>query len=374
MPFGTTVLCLVVGVGLLAACHSDNALDQHPNSGAVVATLPQLVPMPLSLSAETAPYSKAQLLADGAGGLYYFGEADGPAWITRLDSTGRLRAQFGRSGAGPGELSGLGILFGSSDSLFVVDTRRSAVVRFGPDGNALGDTPIPALRFPLAIDGGELYSFDQTAVLRGLAPAITAQRLSGHSEEERVVLDGADSIFARAVAMQPGQQPPIPAFAVHQGMLVIGDPRTGEIAVRDNGRRYTVHIPGGPPARGPQATAVLRAALESQRHPAAPGGSALPADPGVVARLDTLDREMLPYFAWPGLIIDDQERLWVASEGNDSTAFHIFVADSLIGRLAVPCRQPGKVISLQGRWLALQCRLDGEVNVPYQLQLYRIED
>lgn len=372
MSSGATVLCFAVGVGLLAACHSEGAPDQHPQS-AVVATLPRLVPMPLSLSADAAPYSKAQLVADAAGGLYYFGESDGPAWITRLDSTGQLLARFGRSGAGPGELSGLGILFGAGDSLFVVDTRRSTVVRFGSDGSALGETPIPALRFPLAIDGGELYSFDQTAVLRGLTPTITAQPLSGHSEEERVVLDGSDSIFARTVAMRPGQPPPIPAFAVHQEMLVIGDPRTGEIAVRDSGRRYTLHIPGDPPARGPLATAVLRAALESQRHPTAPGGGALPADPGVVARLDTLDREMLPYFSWPGLIIDDHKRLWVASEGSDSTAFHIFVADSLIGRLAVPCRQPGKVLSLQGRWLALQCRLDDEVDVPYQLQLYRIE-
>lgn len=36
-------------------------------------------------------------------------------------------------------------------------------------------------------------------------------------------------------------------------------------------------------------------------------------------------------------------------------------------------RQPGKFASLNGNWLALQCRLDDEVDVPYELQLYRVD-
>ncbi len=283
--------------------------------------------------------------------------------------------RFGPSGEGPGEISGAGVLLSTGDTLAIYDTRKAAVVLLGPDGGARGEFRLDALSFPLALDGDRLFTIDQDAPLKREPPAIVEHILG--SGVSSIFLGEGDRSFVDAIVPDPSRPSgrlPIPVFAVRGTRSAIGNPRTGSITIRDGGASYALQVPGEAPTRGPHGLAETRSTLESVLHRSPPPGAAgSRANPAVRERLDTLEREHLPWFAWPGLQFDDGGRLWVFSDRGDSTKVDFFVGERYLGRLALPCYHPDKWISLAAGWLALQCKGNPEADVPYELQVYRVE-
>lgn len=331
--------------------------------------MPHLVRAAFAPAEGAAPYAKMAILADAAGGVYLYGQSLSEFLLVRLDSTGEVLARFGRPGEGPGELSGLGVLLGVGDTVLVYDTGRAAIVLFEADGTHLGDTPVDRLAFPLAVTGGTVHEFDATAALQNRSPTIDSRPIGRGRSDPATLVDTTWHAFRDALGLaEAGRgQLPLPAYAAGFGFLAIGDPRTGQIAVVRESDTQRLAIPGPPPRRGPKALEDARTTLE--RVARRPGR---PANARLVARLDTLDREVLPFVAWPGLALDSHGRIWAIREGSDSTLIDVFLAGRHLGRTSIPCHRPDKGISLRGEWLALQCKaLDGE-DVPYRIQLYRI--
>lgn len=146
----------------------------------------------------------------------------------------------------------------------VYDTRRSAIVRFGPEGNPRGEMPVQVMNFPLALEGDSLYSIDQTSVLRGLPARLTVQEIGVGANEPQTILDNQEPLFARTMQDTPGARPPLPAFAVRHGLMAIGDPNSGEIALLQGRKRSVIRIPGAAPRRGPIAATALKQSLQEQ--------------------------------------------------------------------------------------------------------------
>lgn len=360
----------IAGCGPSAAPGGDSAASQASDGA-----MPTVTRVVFSPDSASAPFSKVPIAADPRGGVFFYGETAGRQLLTRLDSTGMATDRFGVSGPGPGEISGAGVLLTTGDTLAIYDTHKAAVVLFGPDGEVRGEFRLAALAFPLALDGDRLYTMDQDAPLKHEAPSIVAHSFGSGTDE--IVLGAGDHDFIEAVIPDPSRPAghlPIPVFAAHGNRIAIGDPRVGRIVVRDGDTSFALQAPGQAPVRGPRGVEEVRTMLEtSLRRSPESGAASSRRAASLRERLDTLERERLPWFSWPGLQFDHHGRLWVFSDRDDSTAVDVFAGDRHLGHLVLGCYHPDKWVSLVDGWLALQCRSDPSADVPYELQLYRVQ-
>lgn len=356
---------------LLSACSSKDA-GQHGDQGSSpVVSLPRLERVGFSPASDGQPFTRVPIKIDSAGGIYYYGESAGDGFITHLDSSGALVSRFGPSGSGPGELSGSGVLLATGDTIVVYDTHQVRAVYLSTGGSLLNAFQLESLLFPLQVRGTTLYAFDPTTLARGKSPTVVAIELGAAGMPERTVVDTSERLFrALLTDLDPQRPVPIPAFWIGTDIRLIGNPATGRIVILDSAGRREAQIPGGPPTRGSESLARLRESLSRQSH--GPTGELLPINKANQARLDTLDRERLPYFAWPGLWADSGGHVWAVGAGGDATLVDVFADTTWLGRLALPCRQPGKMITHNGRWLALECQISGDADVPFEIQLYRV--
>ncbi len=372
VPHSVGLLLLVGLAGCAARGDAPGDSNISPSSPVVMPTLERVAFKP---DTGSSPFGKVPIAADPSGGIYYYGRTNGTQLLTRLDSSGTAIARFGSAGAGPGELSGAGVLLSSGDTLAVYDTRKAALVLFGPAGGVRGEFRLEALGFPLALDGDRLFTSDLDAPLRHEPPAIVESRLG--SDSSSIFLGEGDRAFVDAIVPDPSSSPshlPIPVFTVRGTRSAIGNPRTGRVTVWDGAASFTLRPPGEAPKRGPRGLEETRAALEASLNQLTPAGPARSRRNTVLReRLDTLAREQLPWFLWPGLQFDDHGRLWIFSDRDDSTSVDVFAGERHLGRLTLPCYHPDKWVSLTTGWLALQCKGDPEADVPYELQLYRVE-
>jgi len=367
--------CALLAISFASTgCRDREQLGDPPPAPAGALTLERVPFTPDSLAM---PFDQVSIAADARGGLYFLGQTVEDSWLTHLDSTGRLINRFGREGAGPGELSGGGILFATgTDSVVVVDSRRGTVVVFDRDGDFLGETPLAAPIFPLAIAEGALYAFDPMEVMRGGAPRVIRIPLgAGDRLVTTTVLDTSSSVFRSSVVQSApaGRPPPIPAFSTVAGWTAIADGASGRVAVVGRDTAYEFVLPFESYRRGPIEEAQLRAGLTAAAEPTrGDDGKPEPVDPAIEARLDTLSRERLPFVAWPGLIVGAGGRIVTVAGRNDSTMVDVFDGSRHIAHFAVDCYQPGKRVSLNGRWLALQCAPMDRKAGQYELRLYRL--
>lgn len=146
-------LLLLVGVLALAACGrgGDAGTDvvRADSAGVLILT---------SGTRDTVlpwTFEEVGLLRDSAGEPYLFSsitrhrvvtDRNGRTYvltrdpaIVRFDREGRLDATYGRSGGGPGEFQMPVALGAKSDTLFVMDWGKQALVRYGPDLTPVAD-------------------------------------------------------------------------------------------------------------------------------------------------------------------------------------------------------------------------------------------
>lgn len=160
---GAGISGLLLATGLAAGCGpadstaSSEGVERTDSAGVSIVTSPGS-DVPLSWRAEavlrlgpaeTGPESFVRVDSDGRG----LGTDDrgnihvldrGDAEVRVFDAEGRHFRSFGRSGEGPGEFLAPTRLFVTEDGVVAVaDSRKRALVRFGPDGSVMAPLTMP---------------------------------------------------------------------------------------------------------------------------------------------------------------------------------------------------------------------------------------
>jgi hypothetical protein len=204
-----------------------------------------------------------------------------------------------------------------------------------------------------------------------LLPSLPFRRKVGE-EKSRPLLPVTDSFLQSVLRPAPGGNSLSgPRYGIGRNAIAVGDATAYKLAIYDvrDTRRYLIHRILQPNYRSPGEISDIRK-VEQTELASGRGGAAVASE--IHARLDTLDREVLPYFAPDGLHFDGAGRLWVIGEVGDSTFADVLADGAFLGRQVLPCNHPGRRVALQGRWLALDCQRVGK-DFPFQLQLYAIE-
>jgi hypothetical protein len=103
---------------------------------------------------------RIQLEFDGQGRLYVLDASSFRVVVVGTDGT--YEREFGRQGDGPGEISSpIGMVVGPDGSVAILDARRRAFIRFGPEGEYVGDSRAsfgitPAEQYPRLAGPGEV--------------------------------------------------------------------------------------------------------------------------------------------------------------------------------------------------------------------------
>lgn len=276
-----------------------------------------------------------------------------------------------RKGSGPGEVADGSLIILFLDTLLLVDDLEQARTSlFTSRGVPIDDGPVPFGWYLLGSQGDSLDYFaahspeGQSAVYRRLMLG----------REDRIVIPHDDPFLTKAAPPVVGtalSSPP--AYAVLGGRIAVAEPRGYRIRYYDREGGYIEFGRDLSPRRR------TRAALDQERRRirqqlrmgfVGPDGKRMPV-PGLQERLDTLDREVLPHFTRHGLAFDHAGRLWVVGETGDSSFADVFADTTFLGRIALPCRGPGRSISFNERWLAMICLAD---NDEPEIQFYRVED
>ena len=118
--------------------------------------------------------SPARVLTDRAGRTYVL---DREPTIRRFGRDGRYERSFGRKGGAPGEMELAFMILQQGDSIAALDVGRDALVRWGPEFEAIGDIPLRGglersqqLAFRTGGLWQQTYRFDSagtTTILRG---------------------------------------------------------------------------------------------------------------------------------------------------------------------------------------------------------------
>lgn len=144
-----TVLLILPVLGILGAAALVWVLPGHVRQGASSRAVRTAGPCP---GARSCPYGAAAIvgqpdrgllrvpeaLAVGPGGHVYVGDQFSYA-VRRFSPRGRLEAEWGSYGAGPGQFGAIaGLAVGPGGDVFVVDSGHDRVERFAPGGRLLG--------------------------------------------------------------------------------------------------------------------------------------------------------------------------------------------------------------------------------------------
>lgn len=289
-----------------------------------------------------------------------------------LNPTNGSLLTVGHLGAGPGELSGSGLLVSGDNVLTVADDGRGVVLSFDSLGTAVRQFPaLSPTGFLLAAFGDSLDLLAFRWVEGADSPII--QRHGPNGPAGRLVISDAEGgVRDYVTGWQSGRRARrIPGYTANDSLLVIGDPVHYTL--------YFFHVTGTlidsvtrdlPPLR---REAAARSELEaSLRSTVREYGRGSAAGRSAVERLDTLEQERLPHFFWPGMGFDDAGRLWVVGEVGDSAFADLFVDRVFVSRTVLPCSRPRRRVAIRGRWIALHCEVAESDSSPFQLQLYRI--
>jgi hypothetical protein len=277
-----------------------------------------------------------------------------------------------RRGSGPGELSGVDDPFASDDTLHIFDLARRSDVIYTDAGRYVGERRLQTSTTEAVLDFvGD--SVDVQPLRRGaLQPEGMPTRRKIGAATGRNLFPASDPIVQQAL-MGDGHAVALVPVAVSGAVLAIGDGLSYDIRVFEiSGRqKYDIHRQLPANRRNPDDEARVRTSL--QRLIAQDGGRTTLTGQ-LRKRLDTLSRESVPYFGWPGLRFDGAGRLWVIGEIGDSTFADVFSGANFLGRRILPCAKPARRIALQGKWLALDCETGSAGAAPFRIQLYEIVD
>ena len=148
--------------------------------------------------------------------------------VRRFSPTGKLEAEWGSYGSGPGEFGAIaGLAVGPNGDVYVVDSTHDRVERFTPDGRLLGSFGSPGSGLgQLSLRPG--YTADEPP---GGAITVAGRYVyvadSSNSRIERFDLDGSHPVVLVGGGNGPGR------VNDPRGMAVAG----GELYVADDGNR-----------------------------------------------------------------------------------------------------------------------------------------
>lgn len=335
---------------------------------------PGLEPRGLNLG-QAEPYEGAPIAALSDGRLV-INTGDESPFIRVYDSTGDELSRFGREGSGPGELSGRAEMWGFGDTLVVYDVAR-ATIRYRGDGTLIDESPIMRIDNQLS---ATLDSIDGYADIgaRRPAPRPSIERRAIHGTTHRDLLGSGDSIFDLADSLTKFRSMPSGAWLGTPTRNYFGEGWTYTIGIyAPDGRRLgIIHRDLGPNRRSPRELERLRSRLIASNSPReGPNGTTMSPRPGIQARLDTLEREAIPHFAFGMLHVDGHDRLWVFGDLGEQTFADVFADTTFLGRHLLDCRRPRMRIAMATDWFALQCHPDApDADNPYRIKSWRITE
>lgn len=292
--------------------------------------------------------------------------------ITVLDASSGEMWATGRKGEGPGELVDVSPILTTDATIHVMNDARRVVIEYSASGKFSGES---RYRF----EGGFVVgvSSDSMDVMahRWLPRGGLVTRYAKRSSGSRVLVPASDSFARGAMGARPGEPRTrgILAFVSSEARYVVADPFRYEVRwfAADGRALGTINRELPPKRLSPEEAAERRWAIEQEMKSFGRTG---PIGEDLVARLDTLDRVILPQFLWPGLGFDHTGRLWILGELGDSTFADVFTETAFLTRIMLPCQKPGRRVAIRGEWILLHCEEPQSISAPYRLQLYRIVD
>jgi hypothetical protein len=321
--------------------------------------------------------SDHRVAVSGGGTIGVLGSIDSASQyqLTLVDPTTGRRHFTGRSGAGPGELSDSWAILGGDSGVDVYDMRRSAVVRFADDGRLRDEFPLPGTGgYLLAVAGDSIDIMAMRWNVQADSAALVT-RYPAHGGAGRVLFWTTDSFVNRVISKpgRPGTAGVVLPYAQTTGSLVVIDPLGYILQVYDEAGhlRYRIRRDVAPRRRDSES---LRQLQHDMREAIREAGGRTGLGGQAAARLDTLEREVLPQVLWPGMGFDQRGRLVVVGTVGDSTFVDFFSGSRFLGRRVLACRTPTRRVGVHGSWLTLLCEHSESMESPFQLQLYHIGD
>ncbi len=336
--------------------------------------LPDLVPVPIALGVDTLFWSDETTVGLFGNGHFvvYTPPISASASLVYLVNpfTGYVKSA-GRRGEGPDEFSGRGVVLSGGDMVHVFDFSRISVVGISQDGSVGGRIPIPSANTYVLSAADD--SIDFYHMVFGAEASVLVGRYAKLSKNVRTLIPMADAIIKQLVLVSGSRTSAlrIPPYAANDHGFVIGDPLPYRLRFYDGEGRLQSVVERDVPfkRRTPEDMASLRTSLEMTL---AEYGGGNEAGRNAAARLDTLEREAIPHFLWPGIGFDAAGRVWTVGALGDSTFADVFSETAFLKRFMLPCRNPRRRVAIQGEWILLHCEEPESISAPYRLQLYRI--
>lgn len=90
--------------------------------------------------------------------------------------------------------------------------------------------------------------------------------------------------------------------------------------------------------------------------------------------LERAREEILPHFEGEGVWLDDSLVAWIVRAAGDSVAVEHFANGTSLGRVMLPCRNPGRRIGFSMNWLVFLCEapIVKDTDSGVELQVYRV--
>ena len=359
---------------LIVACH-DATPAVVPPPPPPPAGMPLLERRPLAIADSDLPEGQFWpfgVRTDGAI-VYPATLKERPMWRV-LDSSGHRLAAFGRQGDGPGEFRRPLYLQVRGDSLRIFDSQRMVQLQYDWNGKALKDAPALLFDILLGWVGDSLDHWGAPGMGSSGPPVLLRSALG--SREGREVISPTDSGFQAILASRPGGRISLLPYVVAPNRIYLADAWHYRIYSYDaSGHPITSFGRELPPHhRGPREFSEDSASIaQLPKFTRGPKGDAVPFPDGR-GRLDTLARELTPFFNRAPLHVDQFDRLWVVGVTNDSTTVDVFADTTFLGRVVLPCYlgRRGSPVALTWPWLLLECELPDSAEQNSELQLYRI--
>lgn len=361
--------------GLTAACGNEPAASPPSTEAdaSVDRQMPLIRQVSLQIDPEIAPEQLNRPIAVSSGGHIAFVRSSRSQdhQVTIVDSLGRLTGRLGRSGQGPGELSGSLWLKFADTILAAVDLDQARLSRYHVDGTFLGTRQIKFGVRPLEVSAD---SFDYLDRVNGEAAEI--RRAAIVSKQDRILVPATDTFLPKVTAGNRAAGLDVPPYGAHGAVVALADPISYVIQYFSSEGKPVGSVRREIEARHRTPAEIARdaEAIESrQRTFRTPDGRRMPM-PGTQARIDSLPLQTLPHFSRNGVGFDARRRLWVIGEANDSTFADVFADTAFLGRQMLPCSDHRRSVALNGRWLVLLCAARDTSDVEAEIQLYRIDE
>jgi hypothetical protein len=330
--------------------------------------MPTLAPRPISIAIDNTPeLGYFGLAINDEGWVAYIASMRDAPMIRIVDSTGALRAAFGRPGEGPGEF-GMPTLVAWDAGDLVIRSRGTAVARFAATGAFKQEYRTRVVGASLGLSPAYLTA----AIRTGNNGAGSAEILRMPLSEGQAHPLSQDTLYRKVVESFAERGTLLIPFAEGDGRVAVGDGLHYLIGLFDAGgtRVGTVHRALPIRNRGPRELELRRESLRRSLGFRGPGGQRVDSRE-VDRQLDAAATEPVPYFDRGALFFDGKGRLWVFGTDQDSTVADVFSGTTYLGRIMIDCFNRWGWRSVAGAWLVMGCEPDPDTDIP-ELQLYRI--